>query len=235
MQQQQQQRDGGDGCGGGGAPSLADFLQTAPGMKWLAEELSDIHVSLPRLRPPDARELNALVLRAYQQVLQSDAGRRLASSAHARERAAEDVLQLPLFIVEDFVRQRLRATLARNWARYGLLLCTRATLAAAAVRAAKAGVRWLIRRRTREGSRARRWGEAGLDLLIPTEIYGAMGAVALVAARLHHELSEIQPPPPAPGEGEATEAAAAATATLGRRGTAAGRRGLVFGASSGAG
>jgi hypothetical protein len=180
-------------------PSLGEFLATAPGIAWLAEELSDVHRALPRLRPPDARELNALVLKAYSKILASDTGRRLASTAHAREKAAEDVLQLPLFIVEDFVRQRLRATLARNWARYALILCTRATVATAAVRCAKGAAQWLLRRHVRS-QKARRWGEAALDVLVPTEIYGAMAAVALVAARLHRELSEIQP---LPGEGGA--------------------------------
>jgi hypothetical protein len=73
-------------------PSLGEFLNTAPGVAWLAEELSDIHVRVRVPRPPTAREFNALVLQAYHKILSSEAGRRLAESAHARERAAEDVL-----------------------------------------------------------------------------------------------------------------------------------------------
>lgn len=211
-------------------PSLGEFLMTAPGASWLAEELSDIHIALPTLRAPfSVREFNALVLQAYNRLLTTDAGRRLASTAHAQERAAEDVLQVPLFIVEDFVRQRLRSTLARNWGRYAVIVCTRATAATAAVRVLKAGCKWLIRRHLPEGGRARRFCEVALDLLVPTELYGALAAVGLVVARLHHELSEIQAPPLTGGGGggeggEEGGAAAASAEALLKRGTAAGRR-----------
>jgi hypothetical protein len=209
-------------------PSLTDFLATAPGVAWLADELSDIHVALPTLRAPSVKEFNALILQSYHRLLTTDVGRRLASTAHAQERAAEDVLQVPLFIVEDFVRQRLRSTLARNWGRYAVIVCTRATAATAAVRVLKSGLKWLLRKHAPEG-RARRCAEVALDLLVPTELYGALAAVGLVVARLHRELSEIQPPGPLPssseGGTESGEAAAAAVAAeVLKRGTAAGRR-----------
>jgi len=202
----------GGGNGGGGGPlalpsSLTEFLFTAPGVSWLAEELSDMRGRVPVPRPPTAREFNALVLQAYHKVLQSEAGRRLAEASHAQERAAEDVLTVPLFIVEDFVRQRLRSTLGRNWARYAVVVCSRATLATALVRGLKAGARWLLWRRAPAHTRWRLWADASLDLLLPTELYGAMAGIGLVALRLHKELSEIQPAQPPP---DAQQAAAPA-------------------------
>jgi hypothetical protein len=200
-------------------PSLGDFIATSPGVAWLADELGGrVHVpALPSLRAPTVRELNGAVLQAYKQLLSTDAGQRLASAAHARERAAEDVLQVPLYIVEDFVRQRLRSTLARNWGRYAVILCSRATAATAAVRLLKAGGLWLLRRYAPEG-RARRCAELALHLLVPTELYGALAAVGLLVARLHHELSEIQPLP------AADEDEPAAAAAEYEKGAGAGRR-----------
>ncbi|KAF8062726.1 hypothetical protein HT031_004056 [Scenedesmus sp. PABB004] len=106
----------------------------------------------------------------------------------SRDSVAADSLMLPVYIIEDFVRQRLRTKITRNWYSIGFFLATRVPFTCAAVW----GVKHLLKRHVLRpaaagrGRRARRAVAAvtwALDECVPTSFYGALLAGGLLA---HH-------------------------------------------------
>lgn len=172
---------------------LIDFLNTAPGARWLTDILLEWPGQLHNLRRATLAEVNAFVLARYRDFIGSDLGQRMLRAPQHRSAAAQDTLALPVYLVEDLVRQRLATKITRNWWAIGVFLATRTPLMCAAVHAAKAGARRLLRLVKKDGRAARRLVAVAnfvLDELVPTGFYGPLLAYGLLAHRMVRELSE---------------------------------------------
>lgn len=81
-------------------------------------------------RPPTSTEFNQLVVGAYKTLVSSPMGRHLVEES-GEQAAIESTLSIPLYIVEDFLRQRVRARVSRSWRRWAWLAGSRVSLATA--------------------------------------------------------------------------------------------------------
>eukprot|EP00775_Hariotina_reticulata_P009264 gene9264-9429_t len=109
-----------------------------------------------------------------------------------RTAAAQDTLILPIYIVEDFIRQRLRSKITRNWWSIGFFLATRTPIMCAVVHCSKHLLKKHVLERHKQG-RARKLVSAAefvLDELLPTGFYGPLLTYGLLAHKMVHELKD---------------------------------------------
>lgn len=131
--------------------------------------------SIYRLTPVDSHPFSAAHL-----------GRRLTSNAHRRDDVAADTLQVPLYILEDFVRQRVSATIQHSFWRASWLIVSRASLMCGALHFLKLGIKRLVTRVQKPRLQAGVYFV--LDVLFPTEFFGPLMGLALLSQRVLKEL-----------------------------------------------
>ncbi|WIA20696.1 hypothetical protein OEZ85_005067 [Tetradesmus obliquus] len=171
---------------------LLKFLSTAPGATWLADVLLEFPGNVDKLRHASLTEVNQFVIAKYKEFTASDIGTRLIFGSTQRSAVQADTLMLPVYIVEDFVRQRLRAKITRNWWSIGWFLAIRTPITCAAVHCAKHLVRKHLLAPHR-GGRCKRVVAAAtfvLDELLPTQFYGPLLCYALLAHKMVGELDD---------------------------------------------
>lgn len=177
---------------------VARFIATGSGVKWLADTLNDwpavltdargkLETTRDRInRAP--HHLNAFVVGEYKKLVRSEMGKRLINRAHLPEEAVTDPLSVPLYVVEDIVRLRIRQLLSRNWRCVAWRVCTRASLMCAAVHLLKVGAKRLARGRPR----AEKAVGYVCDVLLPTGFYGPLIGCSMVVFNGVMELVDKQ-------------------------------------------
>eukprot|EP00878_Enallax_costatus_P004829 GHUV01005081.1.p1 GENE.GHUV01005081.1~~GHUV01005081.1.p1 ORF type:complete len:208 (+),score=46.47 GHUV01005081.1:321-944(+) len=171
---------------------LVRFLGTATGATWLADILLEFPGHMEKLRSASLAEVNAFVIAKYKEFRDSQIGRRLIYAPQQHTAVKQDTLMIPVYIIEDFVRQRLRTKITRNWWHIGWFLATRTPFMCAAVYVTKHLVQEHLLKPHANG-RCKKVVKAAsfvLDELIPTGFYGPLLTYGLLAHKLARELED---------------------------------------------
>lgn len=171
-------------------PELLLFLETASGARWLAGILLDLPEHMHNLRVTTLAEVNHFVIKQYKKFVSSDIGHRMIRSPQQQQVAQQDTLALPVYIIEDLVRQRLKTSITSTYWSAGVFLATRTPFLCAAVHFTKHLIKKYLLRPHRQG-RHRRLVHAAtvvLDQLLPTAFYGPLLTYGLLVRKLMKEL-----------------------------------------------
>mmetsp|Transcript_20147 Transcript_20147/g.56107 ORF Transcript_20147/g.56107 Transcript_20147/m.56107 type:complete len:231 (-) Transcript_20147:531-1223(-) len=153
--------------------SNADAIRNLldPSAQWLVPSMPAIEDALPSIQ-----EINKLVLGKFSDFLNSQQGQALASQLNHEMDAGS--LMIPVTILEELFRQRMRAilgsTLRSHALRYVRFFSIRAAAASVILHGLKGGLKWLARR---GGPKCSRTVDFICEVVFPSSFFGPVTGI----------------------------------------------------------